>query len=733
MTPDAQAAIEFLRRYAPDVPWLLTTYKPTPNGALCRRADDVEKFVRRFGTQQDIYFLLGIPDGEVSGQPKKEQMRGSACLWVDLDPRAGEELEPERQRIRALLHDNKDAPPPSVIVDSGRGFWAFWRLKEPCNDPVLVERYNKRLANLFGAVGDNCWNINRVGRLPGTVNQKTGCHAKVVEWHEDRVYTLQAMPTPEPERARAEPVPCGGLRPRRIDDLAALDEWGVSDRVKRIIGRGRDPEAGAKQGDDSRSAWLFDAVCNLVRAGVPDEIVLGVITDPGWGISASVLRQRDGTAVPRPESYALRQIEKAKADVVAEPADFECSDKGVPYSNQRNIRLALSILGVVVRHDKFQDRLLIEGLPECGPLLDDRAMTRLWLLVDERFRFRPPKEFFFDVVSDEARRNKFHPVLDYLAGLRWDGKPRMEGWLVTYGGAADTPYVRAVGALLLIAAVRRLRVPGCKFDEMPVLEGDQGTNKSSALATLAVNEDWFSDDLPLNADGKRVIEALAGRWLVEAAELKGMRRGDVEHLKSFLSRQVDRARMSYDRLVSEVPRQCVIVGTTNSSQYLRDGTGNRRFWPVKIERFDLPALRRDRDQIRAEAVAREAEGASIRLDPELWGDATAEQEQRRIEDPFVTVLGKALGDRTGKIASADVWDLTGIPPGQRTQEHNARLGEAMRELGWERTKLRFDGKPSWCYARGDDHERARRIVVHRGQDGQAWVDYQPPHQTEVPF
>src|SRR5690606_24132474 len=121
-----------------------------------------------------------------------------------------------------------------------------------------------------------------------------------------------------------------------------------------------------------------------------------------------------GASVPRPESYALRQIEKAKAHVAMDEADFERSDKGVPYNSQRNIRLALRLLGVVVRHDEFQDRLLIEGLPECGPLLDDRAMTRLWLLVDERFRFRPPKEFFFDVVSDEARRNRFHPVLDYL-------------------------------------------------------------------------------------------------------------------------------------------------------------------------------------------------------------------------------------------------------------------------------------------------------------------------------
>src|SRR5262249_50019060 len=162
--------------------------------------------------------------------------------------------------------------------------------------------------------------------------------------------------------------------------------------------------------------------------------------------------------------------------------------------------------------------------------------------------------------------------------------------------------VRAVGALSLIAAVRRVRQPGCKFDEILVLEHEeQGTDKSTALRTLAVNDDWFSDDLPLNADSQKVIESLRGRWIIEAAELSGIRRADVEHMKALLSRQIDRARMSYGRLVSEVRRQCVFFGTTNSSEYLRDETGNRRIWPVGIKRVDIDALKRDRDQLWAEA------------------------------------------------------------------------------------------------------------------------------------
>ena len=114
--------------------------------------------------------------------------------------------------------------------------------------------------------------------------------------------------------------------------------------------------------------------------------------------------------------------------------------------------------------------------------------------MDEKFGIRPAIEFFRTVVHDAARTNAHHPVREYLDGLQWDGTAQLDRWLTIYGQAEDTPYVQAVGRLVLLAAVRRVRDPGTKFDQMPVLEGEQGTNKSSALAALAVEEDWFSDD-----------------------------------------------------------------------------------------------------------------------------------------------------------------------------------------------------------------------------------------------
>jgi len=761
VAPDADKLLAFLRWLRPDGPWVLDTCK-TPGRRSAVFGPGEEAALRAFAeglSERDTYTLVGLPEEGVTGQPTKEQMRGAAVLWVDLDPRAGEDVTKERERMLALLTTARPTtlPPPSLIVDSGRGLWAFWRLAAPLHDAALVERLNRAVALQFpGDFSDACHNINRVARAPGTINRKTGAVARVL-WDlsaPTATYTLDQLPPPTEEEAqagaageaaRAAATALAGLNVAEAPRLTLdeLERRGVPDRLRVIVARGDHPEGPPKP---SRSEWLFYAACGLLRFRLTAEEVFGVITDPEHGISESVYRRKDGARVPNPARYARRQVENAvkavardSADTASRPASpppgdasqLECNDKGVPFPSQQNIRVALGLLGARVSYDAFQDRCIVEGVADIGPVLSDAAMKRLWLLADERFRLRPPKEFFFTVVEDAARRASFHPVRDYLAGLAWDGQPRIDRWLTTYGGAEETPYSRAVGRLLLVAAARRIRQPGCKFDEMVVLEGPQGANKSSALRVLAVNEDWFTDDLPLNVESKVVIERLAGRWIAEAAELKGMRSGAVEHLKSFLSRSVDRARMSYDRMVSEVPRQCVIVGTTNSEHYLRDGTGNRRFWPVRIEKMDLDALRRDRDQLWAEAAAAEAAGESVRLPETLWAAAAQEQEARRVEEPFAITLGAVLGDITGRLRAADVWQVLNIADGHRTQDHNARLGEAMRELGWARVKQRFGGPPEWCYVRGTETERLRRVVLH--ESGGRWCADFEDMRREAPF
>jgi predicted P-loop ATPase len=339
-------------------------------------------------------------------------------------------------------------------------------------------------------------------------------------------------------------------------------------------------------------------------------------------------------------------------------------------------------------------------------------VNRLWFKVEEEFGFVPPQERFRTFLSDAAWQNKFNPVRDYLNSLQWDGKARIDSWLFDYGGAsrredeAYNRYVAAVGRLILVAGVRRIREPGCKFDEMLVLINEtQGTSKSTALAILARRPEWFTDSVDLGMKDKEVIEQMRGKWIAEVPELRG-RRNEVDRIKAFLSRQQDRARLAYGHFRTEVGRSFILFGTANDPRFLVDRTGNRRFWPIIGASFDTEALERDADQLWAEAVIAEAAGEAIRLPKELWAAAEAVQAESLIEDPWFETLHTAIGDWEGKIRSASVWNILGVDAGRRSQNDNERMGGAMRLLGWQRSEnpLRFGAETARGYTKGDASE-----------------------------
>lgn len=389
-------------------------------------------------------------------------------------------------------------------------------------------------------------------------------------------------------------------------------------------------------------------------------------------------------------------------DALASADDFQRNEAGQILKNEGNVLRALTCSGIKLSYDEFAWEYRIEGLDGYGPDLNDDALDELYLMLQREYAFKPTWEDFRRIVRSSARRARYHPVRDYLASLDWDGIERLDEWLIAYAGAADTPFVRAVGRIILIAAVRRVRQPGCKFDEMAVFESVEGRDKSTAWATLA-SDDWFTDEAPLTAETRVVIERLRGQWIVECADLKGMRAADIEHLKAFLSRRIDAAAMKYERETTKYRRQCIFVGTTNEEDYLRSATGNRRFWPIRIERFDIPALQRDRDQLWAEAAYWETKGESIRLPEELWETARQEQAAREEIDSWDNLVSdwleaelrdtRTILDELYRTTIPDVAKAIGIKPENIDTRVEKRLMRSMRRAGWE--PYRSHGKRFW--------------------------------------
>ncbi|MXV44701.1 hypothetical protein GS501_06545 [Saccharibacter sp. 17.LH.SD] len=229
-----------------------------------------------------------------------------------------------------------------------------------------------------------------------------------------------------------------------------------------------------------------------------------------------------------------------------------------------------------------------------------------------------------------CKENSFHPLHDWLNTLQWDGKERVSSWLSTYLGTEDTPYTRGIGLCFLIGMIARIMEPGCKMETMLILEGKQGTGKSRACAILAGK--YFGDHLPNLSDKKKIGEYLLGKWLVEASELEVMRKKESTELKAFLSTQTDDFRAAYARRNVKIPRQCVFIGTTNQSEYLRDETGARRYFPVKTGVIDTKALAQDREQLFAEALHLFKQGEKWWPSPELQHMANQETEKRYESD-----------------------------------------------------------------------------------------------------
>lgn len=261
----------------------------------------------------------------------------------------------------------------------------------------------------------------------------------------------------------------------------------------------------------------------------------------------------------------------------------------------------------------------------------DADDAQLYGWITDKYGVQFPENKFVKALTIVTDKRSFNPLKEYIQGLpEWDGKPRVDRLLIDYLGAEDVPYVRAVTRKTLIGAIQRVWKPGCKFDTVLVLNGKPGIGKSTLLRKLG--GDFFSDNLSLtDTRDKTAAEKLQGVWIMEIGEMQGARKADVNAMKSFISRQVDEYRAAYGRVVERHPRTAILCGTTNSTTgFLRDTTGNRRFWPVTVDGSGplsvWKLMEETRDQIWAEAAVYAAEGEDSFLDPEMEKEAMKAQQ-----------------------------------------------------------------------------------------------------------
>jgi hypothetical protein len=324
-----------------------------------------------------------------------------------------------------------------------------------------------------------------------------------------------------------------------------------------------------------------------------------------WVKAGGTREQLEALAVNTPDYDGAVTTKEATVADVQLPQWREWSKDGSPGKSMHNAMVAITEVGVSCASDLFHNKILISYKGEEVELqrvvgeITDGAVIALRKILSDRFITDFGPTHVRDAIVCLAGQHQFDPVRDMLdqAQAAWDGTARLDTMVSEYANCANTPLNRAIMRKTMIAAVRRARQPGCKFDNITVLESAEGWNKSTFWRVLAGDEN-FSDESILGKSGREIQEHLSAVWIHESADLAGMRKAEVESVKAFASRQADIARPAYGYFVKKQPRHAINVGTTNSEEYLQSQTGNRRFWPLKVLKpIDDEKLKRSRLQL----------------------------------------------------------------------------------------------------------------------------------------
>ena len=541
-------------------------------------------------------------------------------------------------------------------------------------------------------------------------------------------------------------------------DIADADET-----VMKLLAVGKKPEpdkftSPEKIPDGKRNATIFKMACSLQAKGYADESIFAMCSCEN---KVKCNPPLDDEEVRRIVESALRHDKGLSTPVVAQTGvdliyDTKDGNPKIRQCAENVARVILNDPAIAgkIKEDTFGHRLMYLGQlpwrPEGDTLgewsdKDDSAL-RSYLHIKYKLRNKGDYEDGFNMALFE---NSYDPLVGYLNALEWDGEPRIDDALSYMLGVEKNEYNTAVFRLFLQGAVRRAYEPGCKFDNMIVLIGNQGDGKSTFFRFLACNEDWYTDNFNFrDTKNKATIEYMTGKWILEMGEMEVMKKDTVtsNELKAFISSQADDYRVPYEKRPQRRPRQCIFCGTSNDKNFLKDRTGNRRYWPIdchatdetKDRIFDYKTSRPYLQQVMAEAVAyyKAHPDEELRLSRRIEIMAEEAQDEHLEEDVWVQIIDEYLDrELVGRVNAAYLYEnaLGKNPTDMRKGESN-RIVTIMRNdiSGWHeigKARLTGYGKRSVCFERDERHPSATQEAPPKVAERSKGY----PKQTEIGF
>ena len=629
---------------------------------------------------------------------------GANDLVIDVDPRNGGDKSFEK-----LLIDLKIALPSTYTVHTGGGGAHFYFKKAP------NIRINKKIKEYKGLdfLSEGCfvvgpWSIHPDSGKPyiifsGDLDHLTEAPIEVIELIRQQKKVIDDKPI---EYAQ------GHVRFISYLEHAPLAIEGDSgDHVTyKVSCYGKDLGLSAEQ---ALSCMLSHWNDRCQPPWTEDELRIKISNAYRYGI------QPQGSLAPQ---SVFTQIEEHDLELY-KPGQWKTNSKGTLINNLiTNVvqhLLTMPEIKDLVKWNDFTQEIEFQRVApwhHSGPrkIWTDSDDIALQYYLENKFNYSCQDTTIIKAVQLVAELNRYHPVKKWIESSKWDGVKRIDKWLHTYLGVREDIYSDYIGRLVLFGAIHRIYSPGCKFDYVLVLEGDTGIGKSTAIEILGGQ--WFSAG-SIDFQNKDTIDLLRGKWILEMAEMDVMNRHEVSAAKAFITRTVDRARMAFARRTKDFPRQCIFIGTINpnGTGYLKDDTGNRRYWPVFCKpmpgqpMMNLKGLQKDVGQLWAEALqeCRDNPGQLYINNSDVLRKAEQEQEIRRPVDEWSHIISAwASENKLDFVQSNKVWveALDGVP-NKFSKSEQMRLTSILKnDLKWERKTIR-EGSKTFCgYAVPKEHK-----------------------------